>query len=62
MNPMAIAIDGMREPMLGVVAWSETLYSLAVLLPFSAVSLAVGVIAFRAALRRERRRGTIGHY
>jgi ABC-2 type transport system permease protein len=61
-NPLAIAIDGMREPLLGAVAWSETLYSLAVLVPFSATSLAVGVIAFRVALRRERRRGTIGHY
>jgi ABC-2 type transport system permease protein len=61
-NPMAIAIEGMREPLLGVVDWSETLYSIAVLVPFSAASLAIGVFAFRAALRRERRRGTIGHY
>jgi ABC-2 type transport system permease protein len=61
-NPMAIAIEGMRDPLLGVVDWSETLYGLAVLVPFSAVSLAVGIYAFRAALRRERRRGTIGHY
>jgi ABC-2 type transport system permease protein len=61
-NPMAIAIDGMRDPLLGVVDWNETLYGLVVLVPFSAVSLAVGVLAFRAALRRERRRGTIGHY
>jgi ABC-type polysaccharide/polyol phosphate export permease len=61
-NPMAIAIDGMRDPLLGVVDWNETLYGLAVLVPFSAVSLAVGIYAFRAALRRERRRGTVGHY
>jgi ABC-2 type transport system permease protein len=61
-NPMAIAIEGMRDPLLGVVDWSETLYGLAVLVPFSAVSLAVGIYAFRAALRRERRRGTMGHY
>jgi ABC-2 type transport system permease protein len=61
-NPMAIAIDGMREPLLGTVNWGETVYGLAILLPFSALSLAAGVMAFRAALRRERRRGTIGHY
>jgi ABC-2 type transport system permease protein len=61
-NPMAIAIEGMRDPLLGVVDWNETLYGLAVLVPFSVVSLAVGIYAFRAALRRERRRGTIGHY
>jgi ABC-2 type transport system permease protein len=61
-NPMAIAIEGMRDPLLGVVDWNETLYGLAVLVPFSAVSLAVGIYAFRMALRRERRRGTIGHY
>ena len=62
LNPMAIAIDGMREPLLGVVDWNETLRGLAVLLPFSAASLAAGIVGFRAALRRERRRGTIGHY
>ena len=61
-NPMAIAIDGMRDPLLGVVDWNETLFGLAVLVPFSTVSLAVGIYAFRAALRRERRRGTVGHY
>jgi hypothetical protein len=33
-----------------------------VLLPLAVVSLAVGIFAFRQALRRERRRGTLGLY
>lgn len=61
-NPMAIAIDGMREPMLGIVSWPDTLQAVLVLTPLSVVSLAVGVLAFRLALRRERRRGTLGLY
>jgi ABC-2 type transport system permease protein len=61
-NPMAIAINGMREPLLGAVVWSDALYHVAILLPFAGASLAAGVYAFRLALRRERRRGTIGLY
>jgi ABC-2 type transport system permease protein len=61
-NPMAIAIDGMREPLLGTVNWAESLQHLLVLTPMSAVSLAAGVFAFRLALNRERRRGTLGLY
>jgi ABC-2 type transport system permease protein len=61
-NPMAIAIDGMREPLLGTVQWSQTFQHLAALAPLSIVSLAAGIFAFRLALRRERRRGTLGLY
>jgi ABC-2 type transport system permease protein len=61
-NPMAIAINGMREPLLGTVDWAESLQHLIVLTPMSAVSLAAGIVAFRLALRRERRRGTLGLY
>ena len=61
-NPMAIAIEGMREPLLGTVDWAETLQRLLVLAPMSAVSLAAGLVAFRLALGRERRRGTLGLY
>jgi ABC-type polysaccharide/polyol phosphate export permease len=61
-NPMAIAINGMREPLLGTVDWAETLQHLLVLTPMSAVSLAVGIVAFRLGLQRERRRGTLGLY
>lgn len=61
-NPMAIAIEGMREPLLGVVSWPDTVDAVLVLTPLAVVSLAVGVYAFRLALRRERRRGTLGLY
>ncbi|HSK15146.1 MAG TPA: ABC transporter permease [Gaiellaceae bacterium] len=61
-NPMAIAIDGMRQPLLGVVSWSETARAVGVLAPLSLVSVAVGALAFRLALQRERRRGTLGLY
>ena len=62
MNPMAIAIDGMREPLLGTVDWMETLRHLLTLAPMAAVSLTIGIVAFRVALQRERRRGTLGLY
>ena len=61
-NPMAIAINGMREPLLGTVDWAETLGHLIILTPMSAVSLALGIVAFRLGLQRERRRGTLGLY
>jgi len=61
-NPMAIAIDGMREPLLGTVDWMETLRHLLTLAPMAAVSLTIGIVAFRVALQRERRRGTLGLY
>jgi ABC-2 type transport system permease protein len=61
-NPMAIAINGMREPLLGTVDWAESLEHLIVLTPMSAISLALGIIAFRLGLQRERRRGTLGLY
>lgn len=61
-NPMAIAISGMREPLLGTVVWSETLLQLGTLVPFATISLALGIFAFRLALRRERRQGTLGLY
>ena len=61
-NPMAIAIDGMREPLLGTVDWMESLQHLLTLAPIAAVSLTIGIVAFRIALQRERRRGTLGLY
>lgn len=62
LNPIAIAIEGMREPLLGGTGWAGVGASLLVLLPISALSLAAGFAAFRAALRRERRRGSLGLY
>jgi ABC-2 type transport system permease protein len=61
-NPMAIAIEGMREPLLGVVSWAETVEAMLALAPWAAASVTMGAVAFRKALRRERRRGTLGLY
>jgi ABC-2 type transport system permease protein len=61
-NPIAIAIDGMREALLGGAGWGAVTGALALLAPLSVVSLALGVTAFRLALRRERRIGTVGQY
>jgi ABC-2 type transport system permease protein len=61
-NPIAIVVDGMRQPLLGGTGWVDTGADVLVLLPLSAASLALGVTAFRLALRRERRRGSLSLY
>jgi ABC-2 type transport system permease protein len=62
LNPITIAVDGMREPLLGGTGWEGVGKAVAVLVPLAVVSLVVGAAAFRAALRRERRMGTLGLY
>jgi ABC-2 type transport system permease protein len=61
-NPITIAVDGMREPLLGGTGWEGVGRAVAVLLSLAVASLALGAVAFRSALRRERRRGTLGLY
>lgn len=61
-NPLAIAISGMREALIGGTAWTSVGADMLVLLPLAVVALAVGAIAFRLALKRERRLGTLGLY
>lgn len=61
-NPLAIAIESIRESLLGGTGFAEALIAVAKLAPFSAVSLAAGLWVFALALRRERRLGTIGLY
>lgn len=61
-NPIALAIDGMRDALLGGAGWAAVGPAVAVLAPLSVVSLALGLAAFRLALRRERRIGTVGQY
>ncbi|MGH3044389.1 MAG: ABC transporter permease [Gaiellaceae bacterium] len=62
LNPITIAVEGMREPLLAGTGWEDVGKAAAILVPLSAVSLALGFYAFRAALRRERRQGTLGLY
>jgi ABC-2 type transport system permease protein len=61
-NPLAIAINGMREALIGGTAWTSVGTDLLELVPLAIVALALGAIAFRLALRRERRLGTLGLY
>jgi ABC-2 type transport system permease protein len=61
-NPVARAIEGMRDALLGGAGFSDVAPTFGLLLPFSALSLAVGIGAFRLAVRRERHRGTLGLY
>jgi ABC-2 type transport system permease protein len=62
LNPMTAAIDAMRGTLLGDAGWSEVGHAAAVLAPGAAVTLVLGIVAFRLAALRERRRGTIGLY
>jgi ABC-2 type transport system permease protein len=62
LNPIAIAIEGMRQPLLGGSGWAGIGGDVVVLMPLSALSLALGIATFRAGLRRERRRGSLGLY
>jgi ABC-2 type transport system permease protein len=61
-NPIALAVEGMRESLLGGSGWAEVGSTLVLLVPMSLLALAFGVVAFRAALARERRLGTVGLY
>jgi ABC-2 type transport system permease protein len=61
-NPIALAIEGMRDALLGGGGWSQAGPDALLLAPMSLATLALGLLAFRVALHRERRRGTIGLY
>jgi ABC-2 type transport system permease protein len=61
-NPLAIAINGVREALLGDAGWSSALSDIALLIPLSGLTLAAGVGLFKLALDRERRLGTLGMY
>ncbi len=62
LNPMALVVETMRESLLGDARWSDVSDAFLVLAPAALVTLAVGVASFRAAMRRERRRGSLGLY
>jgi ABC-2 type transport system permease protein len=61
-NPLAIAIEGLRDALLGGTGWTGVGGDLLLLLPISAASVAIGSLVFQTALRRERARGTLGLY
>jgi ABC-2 type transport system permease protein len=61
-NPVARAMTGMREALIGGSGWSKVGTDFAVVAPAGILALAIGLWAFERALKRERRRGTLGVY
>jgi ABC-2 type transport system permease protein len=61
-NPVAIAMEGTREALIGGAGWSAIGPDFIVLVVLSGAALFAGVAAFRVALAREHRRGTLGLY
>jgi ABC-2 type transport system permease protein len=61
-NPLAVALHGLRESLIGGTGWASVGSCLVELVPLSAAAMALGAIAFRLALARERRNGTLGLY
>src|SRR5581483_3888566 len=59
-NPMTTALDGMRQALLGHLSGGALARDVGILAAASAVALAAGVVSFRLALARERRRGALG--
>jgi hypothetical protein len=61
-NPIARAMDAIRTALLSNAGWAGIASDLALLAPLSVLSLAIGLFAFKLALMRERRLGTLGLY
>ena len=61
-NPVAIAMESTREALIGGAGWSAIGPDLIILFVLSGAALFAGIMAFRAALAREHRRGTLGLY
>jgi ABC-2 type transport system permease protein len=61
-NPLAIAATGLRDALLGGTGWGSIGSDILILTPLSIASILVGMLAFKLALTRERRLGTLGAY
>jgi ABC-2 type transport system permease protein len=61
-NPMTRVLNGAREALLGSPDWSVVWSVVPTLIPLAVVTITIGAFAFRLALGRERRRGTLGLY
>jgi ABC-2 type transport system permease protein len=62
LNPMALTLKDMRATLVNGSGWSAISGGIAALAIIAVVSLTLGTLAFRAAVARERRLGTIGLY
>ncbi len=61
-NPVAVVLEGTREALIGGAGWSAVGTNVLLLGAVSVLAMLAGVQAFRAALAREHRRGTLGLY
>jgi ABC-2 type transport system permease protein len=61
-NPVAIVMEGTRSSLIAGPDWGAVAADVLVLVPISIFALFCGVMAFRAGLAREHRRGTLGLY
>ena len=61
-NPVAIVMEGTRDALIGGGDWGAVASDLVILMPLAACALFAGLMAFRAALAREHRNGTLGLY
>ena len=61
-NPLSIAATGLRDALLGGTGWGSIGSDIMILTPLSILSILVGALAFKLALTRERRLGTLGAY
>lgn len=61
-NPIAIAVTAMRDTLLGGATYADIVPAVARLIPMAIGALVLGAFAFRGAVERERRKGTLGLY
>ena len=61
-SPVTMALNASREALIGGASVADTMPTVLVLIPFAIVSMWIGVVTFRMALERERRRGSLGLY
>lgn len=61
-NPLARAMNAMRESLIGGAGWASLQTDFMILIPSGLFMLALGLFSFRRALNRELRRGTLGVY
>ena len=60
--PVTYALDGMRKSLLASAAFAEVLPDVAALAAFDALLLPLSFVAFRLAIRKAKKDGTLAHY
>jgi ABC-2 type transport system permease protein len=61
-SPVTMALNASREALIGGASMADTMPTVVALIPFAVISMWIGVVSFRMALERERRRGSLGLY